>query len=133
MTISSALVAGKDPETGVALACAPADAEPEHGQREREEVAEHRNERERTEHERSDADQQRRAGAGAAAGQRTVNGRRRADGAEHAADPAGDRTGQLGEQPAHRRRGDQGDRQRDPEVAEDADPEDAERRPEARA
>ena len=48
MTISSALVAGKDPETGVALACAPADAEPEHGQREREEVAEHRNERERT-------------------------------------------------------------------------------------
>ena len=133
MTISSALVAGKDPQTGVALACAPADAEPEHGQREREEVAEHRNEREGSEDERGDADEQRGPASGAAAGQRTVNGRRRSDAAEHAADPAGDRAGQLGEQPAHRRRRDQGDRERDPEVAKDADREDADRRPEARA
>ena len=40
MTIRSALVAGKDPQAGVALACAPADAQAEHGQRERDEVAE---------------------------------------------------------------------------------------------
>ncbi len=40
MTISSALVAGKDPKTGVALACAAAEAEREHRQRERLEVAE---------------------------------------------------------------------------------------------
>src|SRR6188508_2712786 len=90
MTISSALVAGKDPETCVALACAPADAEPEHGQREREEVAEHRNEREGREDERGTGDEQGGPASGAAAGQRTLNRRRRSDGAEHAAEPAGD-------------------------------------------
>src|SRR5829696_5724961 len=77
MTISSALVAGKDPETCVALACAPAGAEPEHGQREREEVAEHRNEREGSEDERGNADEQGGPAPGAAAGQRTLNGRGR--------------------------------------------------------
>src|ERR671911_2763734 len=46
MTIRSALVAGKDPKTCMALVRAPACADPEHGQREREEVAQHRNERE---------------------------------------------------------------------------------------
>ena len=131
MTISSALVAGKDPETRVALACAPADAEPEHGQREREEVAEHRDERESSEDERSSGDEQGGPAPGAAAGQRTLNGRRRSDGAEHATDPAGDRTGQFREQPADRRRGEQGDRERDPDVAKDADREDAERGAEA--
>ncbi len=77
------------------------------------------------------ADEQGCPAPGAAAGQRTVNGRGRSDGAEHAADPARNGAGQLGEQPAHRRRRDQGDREREPEVAKNADREDAERRPEA--
>ena len=62
-----------------------------------------------------------------------MNGRRRSDAAEHPADAAGERPGQLGEQPAHRRRRNQRNRERDPDVAKEADREDPERGPEARA
>ena len=127
MTIKSALVAGKHPETCVALACAPADAHPEHGQRERDEVAEHRNEREPCEHERCDPDEERGACAGPTACQGAANGRSSADGAEHAAHRAWDGTRQLGEEPAHGRCGHQGDGKRYPRVAKDGDGKDAER------
>ncbi len=132
MTIRSALVAGKDPEPCVALTCAPADAEPEHGQRERDDVAEHRNEREPSEHERRDPDEERRACTGATACERAANGRARTDGTERAADRARDRARPLGEEPARRCGGHQGDQQRYPKVANHGDCEDAERRAEPR-
>ena len=87
---------------------------------------------ERTRGQRGRARRRRRAGRSRLACRRGPAHRERSgrsDAAEHAADPAGQRPGQLGEHPAHRGRRRPGRPEREPEVAKDADGEDAERAP----